>query len=323
MKKTFLLLMSVCVLLMACRGPQNAPTVFPSITAGLSSTPTFTSITSPGEVLESDSEQQYQLRIENSPIPPTKSPPTPTFTPFSPYHNKKVVFEYYTVGNLSYFDAFYVEGPAYPKLILYDDGQMIADGGQKVLSADEIKEFLSKFDELGFFSIESNQKHDQEDKLYTYPDHYEQVMDASSYCILVNADKSRNLCVYEPYVQFLIPGMRNILKYLDEYKPTGLTPYYPDRILLSIRPVDPNSDDLPATATPWDKRFPSLVYPPPRKYVYDIPASIMYIEGDVAKKIYIFVTNSHSRNVFIQGDHKYIVDIDIVLPHETVINAYQ
>jgi hypothetical protein len=117
--------------------------------------------------------------------------------------------------------------------------------------------------------------------------------------------------------------MKKILKYLDEYKPTGLTPYYPDRILLSIEPADPNSDDLPATVTPWDERFPSLDFPPPRTYFYETPPSIKYIEGDMAKEIYIFIKNSHSHDVFIQDGKKYIVQVDVVLPHETVINAYQ
>lgn len=227
------------------------------------------------------------------------------------------------MGQLSYFDFFYTDYRDSPKIILYDDGQMLVGGKQKMLSANETNRFLSKLDDLGLFSIESNQKHDQNDKLYAYPDHYDQFIDALRYCILVNADKSRELCAYEPYMQFLIPEMKRILQYLDEYKPTGLTPYYPDRILLSTRPADPNSDDLSATAIPWDSSFPSLNFPPPRTYEYDTPPSIMYIEGDLAKEIYTFITNSHSQGIFIQDGEKYIVEVDVVLPHETIINGYQ
>src|SRR4030095_3195904 len=95
-------------------------------------------------------------------------------------------------------------------------------------------------------------------------------------------------------MQYLIPEMKSIIKYLDEYKPTGLTPYFPDRILLSMRPADPNSDNLSTTATPWDSRFPSLDFPPPRTYLYDNTPSIRYIEGDIAKEIYTFISNSNS-----------------------------
>ncbi|HLO16648.1 MAG TPA: hypothetical protein VK206_17575, partial [Anaerolineales bacterium] len=248
---------------------------------------------------------------------------TPTFTPFPPYHTKKVVFEYYIVGQHSYFDMFYANHPELPNIIFYDDGQILVSGQQKVLSADEIKRFLSKLEALGFFSLESNQQFDLTDKLYDFGNNYQEVNDGLKYCIFVNTEKSRNLCAQEDYMQYLTPEMKSILKYLDEYKPTGLTPYYPDRILLSMRPADPNSDDLSATATPWDNRFPSLDFPPPGTYLDDTPPSIMYIEGDMAKEIDTFITDSHSRSVFIQDGKKYIVEDDVVLPHETVINGYQ
>jgi hypothetical protein len=309
MRKTFFISVVVGILLTACRGQRNIPALLASPSPEPSPTSTAKAIST--------------LTSTPTRIQPTELPSTPTFTPFPPYHTKKVVFEYYIVGNLSYFDMFYADYRDLPNIILYDDGQMLINGGQKILSADEINRFLSKLDDLGFFSIESNQKHDEEDKLYAYPDHYDQFIDALSYCILVSADKSRKLCAYEPYMQFLIPEMKRIFQYLDEYKPTGLTPYYPDRILLSMRPADPSSDDLSATATSWDNRFPSLDLPSPRTYEYDTPPSMIYIEGDMAKEIYTFISNSDSHGVFIQDGKKYIVDVDIVLPHETVINGYQ
>ena len=184
-------------------------------------------------------------------------------------------------------------------IVLYDDGQMILGGEQKVLSADEIEMFLSKLDSMGFFSLESNQRHDPTDKLYDYGNNYQKSFDGIKYCILTNAEKSRKLCAYEPDREFLIPEMKNILKYLDEYKPVDMTPYYPDRILLSIEAIDSSSDDLPATPTPWDSCFPSLDFSPPTKYLDGPPASILYIEGDMAKEIYIFLKNSPREDVFI------------------------
>lgn len=315
MKKTFLLLITVCILLAACYRPQSTPAESPSITAGPSSTPT-----SPKS--QGDGEQHSQLRIEKPPIPPTPAPPTPTFTPFPPYPTKKVVFEYYIAGSHSLFDTFYAEPPVIPTIILYDDGQMLVGDGQKVLSASEIKSFLSGLDDLGFFSIESNQKHDPTDKLYDYGNSYQESADGSIHCILVNADKSRHLCVYDPDIQFVIPKMLRILAYLDEYKPTGLTPYYPDRILLSVEPFDPNRYETSAIVTPWNSYFPSLDLWPSKNYVYAKYPSIIYIEGEMAKEICIFLENSRS-DVFIQDGKKYIVQVRAVLPHETVFNAYQ
>jgi hypothetical protein len=317
MKKSFFISMMVCVLLTACGGQRNIPTAFPSLAPEPSST--VIAKTTP------------DLTATPTRIQPTEPLSTPTFTPFPPYPNKKVVFEYFTSGNFiagddEYFQMFYADYYFSPRLILYDNGLMFTYGKQKILSADEMKKFFAKLDTLGFFSIESNQKHDKEDKLYNFGNRYEEVFDGPKYCIMVNtADKSKELCAYEPYMQFLIPEMKNILKYFDEYKPNGLTPYYPDRILLSIRLANPDSDDMSANATPWDERFPSLEFSlrRTREYAYDIPVSIMYIQGDMAKEIYLFVENSHSHAVFIQNGKKYIVHIDIILPHETVINAYQ
>ena len=306
----------VCIILTACSGQRDMPTVFPSLTPEPSSTATTIEIST--------------LTLTPTRIQPTEPPPTSTFTPFPPYPNKKVIFEYFTSGNFiagddEYFQMFYADYYFSPILILYDDGLMFTYGKQKILSADEMKKFFAKLDTLDFFSIESNQKHDEEDKLYNFGNHYEEAFDGLKYCILVNTDKSKELCAYEPYMQFLIPEMKNILKYFDEYKPSGLTPYYPDRILLSTRLANPDSDDMSANVTPWDERFPSLEFSlrRTRNYAYDIPVSIMYIQGDMAKEIYLFVENSHSHDVFIQNGKKYVVHIDIVLPHETVINDYQ
>jgi hypothetical protein len=308
MNKSFYLSGLVCIILTSCNGQRNITTAFPSLTQEPSSTlaPTFT-LTSP-----------------STRIPRTEPASTATFTPFPSYPHKKVLFEYYILGQHSYFDIFYSNyRDDLPNIVLYEDGQMVVGREQKILSADEILEFLSKLDTLGFFSIESNQQYDPTDKLYNFGDNYQEVNDGLKYCILVNTERSKNLCAQEDYMHFLIPEMKSIIKYFDEYEPAALTPYFPDRILLSTRPADANSDDLSATAIPWDNRFPSLDFPPPRTYEYDTPPSIRYIEGDMAKEIYTFMTNSHSRGLFIQDGKKYIVDIDVVLPHEMVINAYQ
>ncbi len=200
---------------------------------------------------------------------------------------------------------------------------MIVGNRQKMLSPSEMKQFLSKLDELGFFTLESNGRHDQEDKLYNFGDQYEESFDGLYYCISVNAEKSGSLCAYEPSMQFLIPQMKNILKYYDEYKPTGLTPYYPDRILISIEPVNEDHPDFSKNATPWDKRFPSLTFSPTRKYTNDIPAVIMYVQGDMAKKIALFMDNSQTGDLFIENGKKYIVQVDVIYPDEQVKNDYQ
>jgi len=309
LKKQFIISVMVCIILTACSRQREISTVFSSLTPAVNLT--ATAVATP--VLTSTQRR----------IPPTELPFTPTFTPFPPYRTKNVVFEYYVVGQLSYFDIFYADYQELPKIILYDDGQLLINGEQKLFSTDEVEMFLSKLDLLGFFSIESNQRFDQTDKLYDFGNNYQEVNDGLKDCILVNAERSKKLCFQEDYMQYLIPEMKSIIKYLDEYKPTGLTPYYPDRILLSIRPADPNSDNFPAAIPSWDNRFPSLDIPSPRTYLYDTPPSIIYIEGEMAKEIDVFITNSRSGGFFIQDGKVYKVEVDVVLPHEIIINGYQ
>jgi len=84
-----------------------------------------------------------------------------------------------------------------------------------------------------------------------------------------------NLCVYKPYIQFLIPKTKNILR-LDEYKPPDATPYYPDYILLTIPAAEASVDNSPAIA--WKEHFPSL----------DPSNQIICVDGAMAKEIYLF-----------------------------------
>ncbi len=191
---------------------------------------------------------------------------------------------------------------------------------QKVLSSAEIKSFLSKLETLDFYSLESNQEHDPTDDLYDFAGKYEEVgvFDGLRDCISVNADNSRNLCVHDFYLQFLIPEMKKILQYLDTYQPTGMTPYYPDRILLTIQSGLNSSIEYPP-AIPWDEHFPTLEKDP-KRYTWDSSIQVIYIDGDMTKEIYSFFEGSDSSIVISQNGNEYLVDIRVLLPHEKVKN---
>ena len=312
MKKTFLISLAACILLTACSGQKNIPTMLPSFTPEPGSTLTATSTLIPTPIK----------------IQPTEPPAAPTVTPFPRYQNKNVIFDYYIVGNQADWDPFFdpPSGNIVTRLVLYDDGQMLIAGAgqtykQKVLSSAEIKSFLSKLDALGFYSLESNQQDDQTDKLYDFGSNYQEAGDGLWYCISVDADRSRNLCVREPYIQFLVPKMKRILQYLDEYKPTGIIPYYADRIFLTIQSdIDSSIDNPPAI--PWDEHFPSLENDPSRFTSYT-SNQVLYIDGDMAKEIHLFFKGSGGWKVVSQNGKEYIVDIRVLLPHEKVKNPQQ
>jgi hypothetical protein len=309
MKKLLLLSAVVIILSAACGVQRNVPTPLPSPTPEPSSTSTST------------------ITLTPTRIQPTELPSTPTFTPFPPYHNKGVVFDYYVIGNQAYWDEFFdpPSGNIVTKLILYDDGQMLIAGigetyKQKILSATEIKSFLSKLETLGFYSLESNQEYDPTDNLYDFAGKYDDlgVFGGLRDCISVNADNSRNLCVHDSYLQFLIPEMKKILQYLDTYQPTGMTPYYPDLILLTIQSGLDSSIEYPP-AIPWDEHFPTLEKDP-KRYTWDNSIQVIYIDGDMAKEIYSFFEGSDSSKVVSQNGNEYLVDIRVLLPHEKVKN---
>lgn len=241
---------------------------------------------------------------------------TSTVTLIPPYPTKQVLLNYTVGGFHTPYDIYYANFGAdgWPELVLYTDGQLIIPGNsyqQKILSKDEVNQLLTKLEALGFYTIESNQQHDPSDKLYNFDSQYQGVTDPIWHCVLINKDESRELCAWEPYEEFLVPKMKNILNFLDAYEAEGTTPYYPDRILLWVRAGrSPYVQNLPEKVIPWDEKFSPLE---------TSDEKIMYFQGDEAKDIFALFSNEVSTMVFTQNGIEYTVSIDIVLPHEQLL----
>lgn len=250
---------------------------------------------------------------ENCPIAtPTR---TPRVTPIPPYPLKEILFNYASIGWHSSFDLYYSDY-FWSKLVIYSDGQIIIPGDltqQKMLSKDEINYFLARLESLGFYSVETNQKHDPTDKLYNFGNNpFYEVDDGLSYCIFSKGDKPRDLCVREPYQEYLIPQMKSILEFLDYYYPGGMSLYYPDRLLVHIEVGRSIYLDDPAQeATPWPEHLSSL------KTMGD---NILYFQGDDAKEAFELFGHLNNMKVFIENDVEYTLYFDIVLPHQEITN---
>jgi hypothetical protein len=238
---------------------------------------------------------------------------TSTATPTPAYPVKQVLLNYTLGGFHTPFEMYYADHgmDGWSELVLYTDGQLILPGSpyqQKILSKDEMDQLLSKLGALGFHTIESNQRHDPSDKLYNFGSQYQGVSDPIWHCVLMNKDGSGKLCEWEPYREFLVPEMKNILDFLDGYEIEGTSPYVPDRILLWVQAGrSPNVENLPEKAIPWDEKFPSLE---------TSDEKIMYFQGDQAKEIHALFGNGTSAMLIRQDEKEYTVSIDIVLPHE-------
>lgn len=241
---------------------------------------------------------------------------TPTDAPVPPPQDKAVLFEYYSEGGYTAFGTFLGQGssPIFPHLVLYADGLAILPGEtylQKTLSPLETQEFQSRLDALGFNAIESNQKGDVTDRLYVEGYSGPSVTDGQRICIVSNMTPPKKLCAFGPDLQFVVPQMKAVLQFLDAYHPEGLTPYTPDRILVSSEEGRYPSDAAPTqVAVPWDERFPSLTS----------SSSVFFVEGEMANDIYTLFVNPQLGQVFTQNGKEYTVRIQVLLPHEVLTN---
>lgn len=249
----------------------------------------------------------------NTPKPPNTVIPSPTQTPTAiatstpSYPLKQVLLDYTTGGYHTPYELYYADYgmEGWSTLVLYTDGQLIIPGKtfqQKILSKEEIDLLFSQLETLGFFSV-------TQDKLYNFGNQEPpRIYDGTTYCVVTTGERTQNLCAYEPHESFLAPEMKNVLQFLNNYQIKGMTPYFPDRILLWVRNGrSPYVENLPENAVLWNENFPTLETPDEK---------ILYAEGDDAKVIFALFDNKVSTIVISQNNVEYTVSIDIVLPHE-------
>jgi hypothetical protein len=251
----------------------------------------------------------FPLRPTVTLTPSPSLAPDLTITPFSeypPYQTKQVLLDYNASGFHTPYDMNL--DWTYSNLVLYSDGQIIIPGKiykQKILSADEINQFFAQLEAMQFFSL-------TQDQVYEFGNQDPpRVYDGTMYCVLVTGKREQNLCAYEPHEAFLVPEMRHILQFLNKYQPEGMTPYFPDRVLLWVQlGRSPYLDDPSQKAIPWSEKLKSL----------DTPAEkIMYFQGHDAEEVFALFGNTVTSEVFSDKEKEYTVSIGIVLPHEQVI----
>jgi hypothetical protein len=234
---------------------------------------------------------------------------TPTLTPLPTYPTKQVLLDYTVSGFHTPYDL-YFNDYARSYFVIYTDGQIIIPGNpyqQKTLSKEEINQLLTQLERLDFYTIDN-------DHLYNFGNQDPpKITDGTSYCVLVKGNREQNLCSYEPYKDFLVPEMKNILQFLNNYQPEELSAYYPDRILLWVQAGrSPYITDLPKDAIPWTEASLPLE---------TTSEKVIYADGEKAKELYILYGNRSY--VFIENGKEYTVDIQVVLPHQEITNRYQ
>lgn len=260
---------------------------------------------------------------DSSTATPTPSPSatiTPTLAPLHPYPTKQVLLQFYDVGNRdTYFDGMYKDENIYKRTLwaLYSDGQIIFTGkhyAQTVLSESEIKTLFNKLHSLGFYELESNQKHDPTDQLYDFKGKYERSYDGLKLCLEDTTSEGRTLCVSYENLQYAVPEMQNTIKFLHNYRPSGLTAYVPDRILLYIENWhDDKYVDTDQTSIPWEEDFPKL----------GTTAHYLYVEGKYAGEIYKLFNGDYLK-FFSSNGNEYTLFVDVILPQiDTTYDSFE
>lgn len=258
--------------------------------------------------------------------PQPSSTPNPTYTPITmitipTYKTKQIILKYTQSGGLgspnALLDIFFEDHRDATPLVLYSDGQLILyqDPGRiltKNLTQAEIERLLSRVSKAGFFSVETNQQQDETDLLYNFTGRYNEIAqtDGIDYCLSVNDTNSREICIYEPYKEFLNPPIKNLFQFIDNYTASNMTRYEPDRVLLyASRDLDLYNTYAvePTTSIPWPTDLPTLETPD-EKY--------MYLEGDNAKEAFSLVNDSRLPLTFNEKGQDYFVFMTPVLPDE-------
>jgi hypothetical protein len=300
MKKT---IAALAILMLCACSPQpiETPVVTPSALP-----PTATATAIPATAPRSLPTQTSTRVQRRTPIP------LPTNTPFPSYQTKQVLFSYTVSGWHTNYDV--LGNRPLTFIVIYFDGQMILARDtlqQKMLTAAESRDFIAQLGALGFFKIESNQKHDPTDRLYHFGSDFVKTYDGLFYCLTVNGDDARKLCAYDPYRDNLIPEMKNVLYFLDHYSPKGTSSYIPDRVVVRVRPGrDPDIPDLPKDAIAWPNSLPSL------GAVWE---TFIYLDGEAVQEFLSLGMNSFP-SVILQDGKEYTVDWDYILPHEVLTN---
>ncbi len=268
-------------------------------------------------VLPPSPSQTPILTITPSSTPTLSLSLTPSTTPyptFPPYSTKQVIFSYSVYGNQSSTDFLLGYAPQ-SIIVLYSDGELIISGKpyrqkqyqQKQLSSEEINQLFSQLEVMGFYSLETNQQHDTTDLLYDFKGQYGETNDGLRICILDSA-KDRKICVRDHLREFLIPQMKNILQFLDNYEPQNMALYQSNRLLLEVKIRQDEINDHPEIIS-WPIDFP---------LTKTNKSEILYIEGEMASQIFSLFGFQEDGRVVNSNGVEYYVIVRLVLPHETL-----
>ncbi len=244
-----------------------------------------------------------------STLSPSLTLSTTPYPTFPPYSTKQVVFSYVVYGWGSSFDTALKQG-GISMIVLYSDGQLIISGKpfrQKQLSSEERDMLFSQLEEMGFYSLETNQQHDTTDLLYNFMGQFEKTYDGLYFCITDNI-KNREICIRDHLRDFLIQPMKDILQFIDNYEPKNMSIYQADRLLLDIEAWPPDWYSIEnRKVILWPSNFTDIETDKWR---------LLYVEGEMANQIFSLYGSQEDARLVNSNKIEYYINIRVVLPHE-------
>ena len=141
--------------------------------------------------------------------------------------------------------------------------------------------------------------------MYSFNGAYQRSFDGRYLCV---STKAKSICAYVPDEDYLIPPMKSIFRFLDNYSPSSLSLYQADRILMSV--IEGNEyfpPEYKINQINWDDNLPALQATP-----------TLFVEGEIAAKIFALFDYSTNPKIVIDNDKEYTVFVRPVLPNEII-----
>jgi hypothetical protein len=198
-----------------------------------------------------------------------------------------------------------------PDWVLYTDGTILLYRNgtflTKKLTENEICSLLARIKRVGFFDVKTNGTSYKDDPIYVNPPPELLHTDDAYECLFVNGSSPKGLCVYRPIRDYTTTQVKTIMNVLGVYFPAGLQLYPPDRLGLYVYSGRPYPESIKREPEPWPSYATAL---------RENNQGSLYLEGEMAAKIYGIFKEPYTWLVFTEEGREYTVVARPLLPHE-------
>jgi hypothetical protein len=220
---------------------------------------------------------------------------------------KSVIALYGSSGGDGGHPADYYFGRGMPSLIIYDDGQVIITRRNSIqetyLSTQQVSLFFVNLQNIGYFKDRLS--------IYNYPEDYIEGAGAPSIMLYANNGLvSKTIDIYYFSRDYLIPDIRNSLKFFSNYYPSRMEPYIPRQMVLWIEEGigEEYHGVTPEPIEDWPINLPRI---------NELGIGHIVVEEQLIPKILSLYKTVPSGKVFRDNSNNYLVIARPLLPNES------